>query len=156
MRIGPSATIVASVLGNNCVVGQGNQVRLSLLEDGVILPPATNIILWSCLGAGSLVNSQMRFSIVGEDCFIGAVTCITDRILDNSTPEKDTLFGGRQVKVKFRGRIVPSGYWILGAGIGNRTKTASGTIIYPGRELPPDSITHLQTDHSFPLVSIIK
>ncbi len=154
VRIGPSATIVASVLGNNCVVGQGNHVRLSVFEDGVILPPATNIILWSFLGRGSLVNSHMRFSVVGEDCFIGAFTCITDRILDNSPPEKDILFGGRQVKVKFRGSVIPSGYWILGAAIGNRTKTASGTILYPGRELPPDSLTHLQTGDSLPLILI--
>lgn len=154
VRIGPGATIVASVLGNNCVVGQGNHVRLSVFEDGVILPPATNIMLWSFLGRGSLVNSQMRFSVVGEDCFIGAVTCITDRILDNSPSEKDTLFGGRQVKVKFRGSVIPSGYWILGAAIGNRTKTASGTILYPGRELPPDSLIHLQTGDDLPLIPI--
>ncbi len=154
VRIGPGTTIVASVLGNNCVVGQGNQVRLSVFEDGVILPPATNIMLWSFLGRGSLVNSQMRFSVVGEDCFIGAFTCITDRILDHSPSEKDTLFGGRQVKVKFRGSVIPSGYWILGAGIGNRTKTGSGTIFYPGRELPPDSLTHLQTGDSLPLTLI--
>ncbi|NER52064.1 MAG: hypothetical protein F6J92_36575, partial [Symploca sp. SIO1A3] len=56
VRIEPGTTIVASVLGNNCLVGQGNQIRLSVLNDGVILPPATNIILWSFLGRGSLVN----------------------------------------------------------------------------------------------------
>lgn len=144
VSIDPGTTVVASVLGDNCVVGQGNQLRLSVLEDGVILPPSMNIMLWSFLGRGSIVNSQMRFSLVGEECFIGAVTCVTDRILDKAHTEKDVTFGGREVKVKYRGGVARSGYWILGAAFGNRCMASTGTVLYPGRELSPDVVTHLK------------
>jgi len=157
VTIEPGATVIASVLGDNCFVGQGNQVRLSVFEENVILPPTTNMILWSVLGRGSLINSQIRYSVVGEECFIGALTCVTDRILDNAVqPAKDITFGGRPVKVKYRDRVVSSGYWILGAAFGNRSMTASGTVVYPGRELPPDSLVHLKMGSDGSFLTVIR
>lgn len=156
VSVDPGVTIVASVLGDNCIVGQGNQLRLSVLEDGVILPPSMNIMLWSFLGRRSIINSQMRFSFVGEECFVGAATCVTDRILDRANTEKSGTSGGREVKVKFGDDIVRSGYEILGAAFGNRCMTCTGTVLYPGRELSPDTITRLGEGEDGALLALIR
>ncbi len=157
VKVEPGVTIAASIIGDNTAVGQGNQIRLSVIEKDVILPPSTNMMLWSFLGRRSLINSQMRFSVVGEDCFIGAATFVTDRILDGFRSKMDdTIFGDRQAKVRHRNDVVSSGYRILGAAFGNRSMTCSGTVLYPGRELPTDSVTRLQEEQLGGLLALIK
>ena len=157
-RIDPSATIIgptvigddvtieagacvsAAVIGNGCIIGQGAHIRLSALGDYTILPPGGgNLLLWSQTFGQSLINSPLRYSVIGRDCFVSAQVSVTDRILEDGEHSARVSFGGREVRVRTHSGLRPSGYWFLGVGIGTGCRIGSGLQFYPGRMLPAHS-----------------
>jgi hypothetical protein len=133
------ACISAAIIGPGCIVGQGAQIRLSVLGEFTILPPGANLVLWTvCLGR-SLINSPVRYSVIGNDCFLSAQVSITDRVLDDGPDSARYSFGGRQVRVRTATGLMPSGYWFLGAAIGCHSRVGAGLQFYPGRALPARS-----------------
>lgn len=87
----------------------------------------------------SIINTDIRFSIVGSHSFLGAGSHITDCILRNAD-EGEPKMNAPMVKVIVGKEIVNSGYYVLGPVIGNRVKIGSGVIVYPGRVIKSDSI----------------
>ncbi|BAW30488.1 hypothetical protein MTHERMMSTA1_04950 [Methanosarcina thermophila MST-A1] len=87
----------------------------------------------------SVINTDIRYSIVGNHSFLGAGSLITDCILKNAD-EGDPKINLHMVKVLAGKEIVNSGYYILGPAMGNRVKIGSGVIIYPGRVIKSGSI----------------
>ena len=87
----------------------------------------------------SIINTDIRFSIVGNNSFLGAGSIITDLILRNAD-ESDPRVNPAMVKVLVGKEIVNSGYYVLGPAIGNRVKIGSGVIVYPGRLIKSGSL----------------
>jgi hypothetical protein len=140
VTIEAGACVSASVIGNGCIIGQGAQIRLSVLGAQTILPPGGgNLLLWAQTFGQSLINSPLRYSVVGRDCFIAAQVSVTDRVLDDGPDSARVSFGGREVRVRTPTGLRPSGYWFLGAGIGPHCRVGSGLQFYPGRILPAHS-----------------
>lgn len=136
--IGPRACVVASVIGKDSVIEQGCHIRLSVIGERTTFPPPLGSALWSVVLDNALINSPLRFSVIGQEVFIGGGVWITDRVLKDESKDIDISYGGRSVCVLHQGRIVESGYWVLGAAVGNRCKLGSGVVVLPGRIIPPD------------------
>ena len=99
----------------------------------------------SCVMNDSIINTDIRFSIVGSYSFLGAGSIVTDCVLKNTDQGRNADQGEPKinfpmVKVLAGKEIINSGYYVLGPAIGNRVKIGSGVIIYPGRMIKPDSI----------------
>jgi len=61
----------------------------------------------------SIINTDIRFSIVENNSFLGAGLIITDLILRNDD-QSDTKLNSMMVKVLVGKGIVNSGYYVLG------------------------------------------
>lgn len=88
----------------------------------------------------SIINTDVRFSIVGNHSFLGGGSHITNLILRNDNEGGDTKMNSPMVKVFAGDELVNSGYYALGPAIGNRVKIESGAIVYPGRMIKSDSM----------------
>jgi acetyltransferase-like isoleucine patch superfamily enzyme len=132
------ACISASVIGRGAHIGQGCQLRLTIVGDRAVFPPPVSAANFSVVLEDALVNSPLRFSVAGKGCFIGAGVWITDRVFRDGEHASEVTYGGSTVRVRHGEHTEESGYWILGCAVGNRSRLASGTIVYPGRSVPPD------------------
>lgn len=133
------ACVSASVVGRGAHIGQGCQLRLTVVGDRAVFPPPVSAANFSVVLEDALVNSPLRFSVAGRGCFIGAGVWITDRVFRDSERASEVTYGGDTVRVRHGDRIEESGLWILGCAIGDRARIASGTMIYPGRSIAADS-----------------
>lgn len=88
----------------------------------------------------SIINTDVRFSIVGNRAFLGSGSHITDCILRNDYEGGVPKMNLPMVKVFAGDELVNSGYYVLGPAIGNRVKIGSGAIVYPGRMIKSDSV----------------
>jgi UDP-N-acetylglucosamine diphosphorylase / glucose-1-phosphate thymidylyltransferase / UDP-N-acetylgalactosamine diphosphorylase / glucosamine-1-phosphate N-acetyltransferase / galactosamine-1-phosphate N-acetyltransferase len=136
--IGPNVTIVAAHIGDYAVLEPGCTVWFGVLGARSSLLANRNIVM-SCIMSDSIINTDIRYSIVGSHSFLGAGSHITDCILKNAE-EGEPKMNLPMVKVLVGKEIVNSGYYVLGPAIGNRVKIGSGVIIYPGRMIKSDSI----------------
>jgi acetyltransferase-like isoleucine patch superfamily enzyme len=136
--IGPNVTVAAGYIGDHAVLEPSCTVWFGILGARSSLLANRNIIM-SCVMNDSIINSDIRFSIVGSHSFLGAGSHITDCILRNAD-EGDPKMNAPMVKVLIGKEIVNSGYYILGPAIGNRVKIGSGVIIYPGRVIKSGSL----------------
>jgi UDP-N-acetylglucosamine diphosphorylase / glucose-1-phosphate thymidylyltransferase / UDP-N-acetylgalactosamine diphosphorylase / glucosamine-1-phosphate N-acetyltransferase / galactosamine-1-phosphate N-acetyltransferase len=136
--IGPNVTIAAAHIGDHAVLEPSCTVWFGVLGAKSSLLANKNIIM-SCVMSDSIINTDIRFSIVGSHSFLGAGSHITDCILRNAD-EGEPKMNAPMVKVIVGKEIVNSGYYVLGPAIGNRVKIGSGVIVYPGRVIKSDSI----------------
>jgi len=113
------------------------QSGLECWEHEAVCLPIENLVM-SCVMNDSIINTDIRFSIVGNNSFLGAGSIITDLILRND--ESDLKANLKMVKVLVGEEIVDSGYYVLGPAIGNRVKIGSGVIVYPGRLIKSGSL----------------
>jgi carbonic anhydrase/acetyltransferase-like protein (isoleucine patch superfamily) len=141
--IGPNVTIEAAHIGDNAVLEPGCTVWFGVLGARSSLLANRNMVM-SCVMSDSIVNTDLRFSIVGSNSFLGAGSHITDCILRNANEDElkmnDPKIDSPMVKVLAGEEIIDSGYYVLGPAIGNRVKIGSGMIIYPGRMIKSDSL----------------
>lgn len=136
--IGPNVTIAAGHIGDHAVLEPGCTVWFGVLGARSSLLANRNLIM-SCVMSDSIINTDLRYSIVGNHSFLGGGSHITDCILRNAD-EGDPKLNSPMVKVLAGKEIVNSGYYILGPAIGNRVKIGAGVIVYPGRVIKSDSI----------------
>lgn len=136
--IGPNVTIASGCIGDQAVLEPNSIVWLGVLGARSSLLTNRNIVM-SCVMSNSIINADIRFSIVGNHSFLGAGSHITDCILRNDE-ESEQKMNSQMVRVLAGDKLVNSGYYILGPAIGNRVKIGSGTIIYPGRMIESDSL----------------
>jgi NDP-sugar pyrophosphorylase family protein len=141
--IGPNVTIEAAHIGDNAVLEPGCTIWFGVLGARSCLLANRSMVM-SCVMSDSIVNTDLRFSIVGNNSFLGAGSHITDCILRNANQEElktnDPKMDSPMVKVLAGEEIIDSGYYVLGPAIGNRVKIGSGIIIYPGRMIKSDSL----------------
>ena len=141
--IGPNVTIEAAHIGDNAVLEPGCTIWFGVLGARSSLLANRSMVM-SCVMSDSIVNTDLRFSIVGNNSFLGAGSHITDCILRNANQEElktnDPKMDSPMVKVLAGEEIIDSGYYVLGPAIGNRVKIGSGIIIYPGRMIKSDSL----------------
>jgi len=141
--IGPNVTIEAAYIGDNAVLEPGCTIWFGVLGARSSLLANRSMVM-SCVMSDSIVNTDLRFSIVGNNSFLGAGSHITDCILRNANEDElktnDPKMDSPMVKVLAGEEIIDSGYYVLGPAIGNRVKIGSGIIIYPGRMIKSDSL----------------
>lgn len=136
--IGPNVTIMAGHIGDHAVLEPSCTIWFGVLGARTSLLANRNLVM-SCVMNDSVINTDIRFSIIGNNSFLGAGSIITDLILRN-TDENDPRVTSEMVKVLAGEEIVNSGYYVLGPAIGNRVKIGSGVIIYPGRMIKSGSL----------------
>jgi NDP-sugar pyrophosphorylase family protein len=94
------------VLESSCTIWFGVMgTRSSLL--------ANRNLIMSYVMNNSIINTDIRFSIVENNSFLGAGSIITDLILRNAD-QSDTKLNSMMVKVLVGKGIVNSGYYVLG------------------------------------------
>jgi acetyltransferase-like isoleucine patch superfamily enzyme len=155
-QIDPTATIIGpTTIGDGVVIGPNVTIMAGHIGDHAVLEPSCTIwfgvlgarssllanksLVMSCVMNDSIINTDIRFSIVGNNSFLGAGSIITDLILKNAD-ESDFRANLTMVKVLVGEEIVNSGYYVLGPAIGNRVKIGSGVIVYPGRMIKSGSL----------------
>lgn len=107
--IGPNCFIRGgSVIEDNCRIGQGVEVKNSLIGKGTFASHLTYI----------------GDSIIGENCNFGAGTIVANLRHDNETVK--TIVGKELIDTKMKK---------LGTIMGDNVKTGINTIIYPGRKI---------------------
>ena len=141
--IGPNVTIEAAHIGDNAVLEPGCTIWFGVLGARSSLLANRSMVM-SCVMSDSIINTDLRFSIVGSNSFLGAGSHITDCILRNANEEEhktnDPKMDSPMVKVLAGEEVIDSGYYVLGPAIGNRVKIGSGIIIYPGRMIKSNSL----------------
>jgi len=136
--IGPNVTIMAGHIGDHSVLEPSCTIWFGVLGARSSLLANRNLIM-SCVMNDSIINTDIRYSIVGNNSFLGAGSIITDLILRNAD-DSDIKVNPTMVKVLIGEEIVSSGYYVLGPAIGNRVKIGSGVIVYPGRLIKSGSL----------------
>jgi acetyltransferase-like isoleucine patch superfamily enzyme len=136
--IGPNVTIVAGHIGDHAVLEPSSTIWFGALGARSSLLANRNLVM-SCVMNDSIINTDLRFSIVGNNSFLGAGSIITDMILRNADGS-DPKVNPTMVKVLVGKEIVNSGYYVLGPAIGNRVTIGSGVIVYPGRLIKSGSL----------------
>jgi len=122
-------------MGKNSKVGTGSLVRHSMMGD------ETNIG-FNCEIARSFFAGSTRVahldvvldSIIGHDCWLGGFVGTTNVLLDKQT-----------IRYKLDDVLVSTGLDQFGAVIGYGCSIGAGTIILPGRFVPPKSIVQAGT-----------
>lgn len=128
VTIEDGAIISGAYIGKFSRIGQGCIVRNSILFDSISLPLGTHILM-SVIGDGSLINSPIRFSVIGSNVFVGGGVLMTDVLLfqgQKSYNEKCLIETSNGT------RFVNSGASVLGCALGDNVKIASGVILKPG------------------------
>jgi acetyltransferase-like isoleucine patch superfamily enzyme len=155
-QIDPTATIIGpTTIGDGVFIGPNVTIMAGHISDHAVLEPSCTIwfgalgarssllanrnLVMSCVMNDSIINTDIRFSIIGNNSFLGAGSIITDLILRNAD-ESDPKVNPTMVKVLVGKEIVNSGYYVLGPAIGNRVKIGSGVIVYPGRLIKSGSL----------------
>jgi NDP-sugar pyrophosphorylase family protein len=136
--IGPNVTIAAAHIGDHAVLEPSGTIWFGVLGARSSLLANRNIVM-SCVMSDSIINTDIRYSIVGSHSFLGAGSLITDCILRNADKGEPKM-NFPMVKVLAGKEIIDSGYYVLGPAIGNRVKIGSGIIICPGRMIKSDSL----------------
>lgn len=131
--IGPGSVIAASLIGDRVFIGQGCHIRNSVIGNRCTLPFRTSVLM-SCLMDNVILNSTLRFSIIGRNSFIGDGVWFTDRNL-RGREVIDRRLGGEMISLIHRGKLEKTGYFLLGSAVGHNVKIATGHIIYPGRTI---------------------
>ncbi len=154
----------AIVRGHVLALGEG-----SVIEAGAIVHESCRLIVGanSVVRAGSLLRDEV---VVGDDCLIGSHCDVTRSIilgpgtaLGHSIVFNDSIAGagvllsafigtanthltkGKEISIRTRNGLVPTGRTYLGAllgdgvRIGSNTALSPGTIVRPGLELPAAS-----------------
>ena len=137
--IGPNVTIAAGFIGDHAILEPNSLVWFGVLGARSSLLANRNIVM-SCVMNDSIINTDVRFSIVGNHSFLGSGSHITDCILRNADEGGIPKMNSPMVKVFAGDELVNSGYYVLGPAIGNRVKIGSGAIVYPGRMIKSNSV----------------
>jgi len=113
--IGPNCWLrPGTTLGNRCRVGQGSELKNSVLMDGAAAPH----------------QNYVGDSVVGEKTNLGCGT-VTANVRND----------GGNVKSMVKGKLIDTGRRKLGAIIGDHVHTGIHTAIYPGRKIWPHAAT---------------
>lgn len=142
--IGPGSVIAASLIGNNVFIGQGCHIRNSIIGNNCTLPFRTSALM-SCVMNNVILNSTVRFCVIGRNSFIGDGVWFTDRNLLGREIINKRL-GGEMISTMHQGKLEKTGYFLLGSAVGYNVRISTGHIIYPGRIIKSDASLILSSD----------
>lgn len=135
VTIEAGAIVAGSIVGDYSRIGQGCIVRNSILSEGVSLPMGV-IILMSVINAGCVINSQLRFSVIDTDVFVGGNVSITDMVLGAN--QQDYHYK-RKITIREEGTQRKSMAAVLGCAIGKNSRIASNVLLRPGETIEPNT-----------------
>lgn len=113
-------------IGKNCIIGTSSLIRpYSSIEDECVIGGGSevknsSIFKKTAIGHHSFVGD----SVIGSNCLIGAHFITANYRLD-----------GKNVEMYLKGKKKDTGRKHFGCVIGDDTKIACGTIVYPGRKI---------------------
>jgi bifunctional UDP-N-acetylglucosamine pyrophosphorylase/glucosamine-1-phosphate N-acetyltransferase len=120
-------------IGKNCVIGPNCYIHNNCaIEDGVKIGQSVEIKN-SIIGKNSKIQhlSYIGDSIIGENCNVGAGTITANLRHD-----------GEDVKTLIKGNLITTGRRKFGTILGDNVRLGINTMIYPGRKIWPNMITH--------------
>lgn len=117
-------------IGKNCIIGPGAYIRTGsvIMDNCHVSGEVVDSVIMNSVTAKH--NCYIGYSVIGENCNIGAGTITTDYRHDKK--DHETVICDKKVNTKRKK---------LGTFIGNNVMTGVGTIIYPGRKIWPDGVT---------------
>ncbi len=147
----PSASVSASILGDNVQIGANATVRNSIVGDGAIIEDHA-VLLNTVVGQDCLIttnsflvsdviypeatvgNFKLQVSLVGRGAYLNVWASFVD-----------AKFVGH-VRVNKGGALVSSERAFVGSVVGHRAKVAAKVLIQPGREIPNDAVVVMRPD----------
>ncbi len=125
-------------LGKNTKIGTGSLVRHSMMGDDTVIGFNCEIARSFFMGNSRIAHLDVILdSILGQDCWLGGYVGTTNVLLNKET-----------IRYKLDGLLVSTGLDQLGSVIGHNCSIGAGTIILPGRFIPPNSIIQAGTVYS--------
>lgn len=116
-------------LGKNTKIGTGSLVRHSMMGDNITIGFNCEIARSFFMGNSRIAHLDVILdSIIGQDCWLGGYVGTTNVLLNKET-----------IRYKLDGVLVSTGLDQLGSIIGHNCSIGAGTIILPGRFVPPCS-----------------
>jgi bifunctional UDP-N-acetylglucosamine pyrophosphorylase/glucosamine-1-phosphate N-acetyltransferase len=119
-------------IGKNCTIGPNCFIRSgSVIEDGCRIGQGVEVKN-SLIGKGTFVShlTYIGDSIIGENCNFGAGTIVANLRHDHET-----------IKVMGKEGLIDTKMAKLGTIMGDNVKTGINTIIYPGRKIGTNKST---------------
>lgn len=135
VTIEPGAIISGSIVGNNSRIGQASIVRNSILAEGVSLPIAV-VVFMSVINSGCVVNSNIRFSVLDKNVFIGGNVIISDMLLSSN---QNSYRDKRTIIINEVERKTDSNAVLLGCAIGDNARIGANVFLKPGASIMPNS-----------------
>lgn len=127
-------------LGKNTKIGTGTLARHSMMGDDTVIGFNCEIARSFFMGNSRIAHLDVILdSILGQDCWLGGYVGTTNVLLNKET-----------IRYKLDGLLVSTGLDQLGSIIGYNSSVGAGTIILPGRFIPPHSTIQAGTVYSKP------
>ena len=131
VTIDAGAVIENCIIGNNVNVGQGCQLMLSVVGDGVFLPFRSAMFMTTFMDNSMVAqNTCLQMCVIGRNTFLGAGSTFTDF---NIVPTPLKAIAGHG-KLDFANRPV------LGGCVGHNCRIGAGMIIFPARTIESDVV----------------
>ena len=116
-------------LGKNTKIGTGSLVRHDMMGEDVVIGFNCEIARSFFMGNSRIAHLDVILdSVIGQDCWLGGYVGTTNVLLNKEV-----------IRYKLDGLLVSTGLDQLGSVIGHNCAIGAGTIILPGRFVPPNS-----------------
>lgn len=116
-------------IGKNTKIGTSSLVRHSMMGDHTNIGFNCEIARSFFMGKTRIAHLDVILdSIIGQDCWLGGLVGTTNVLLNEQT-----------IRYKIGDRLVSTGLGNFGSVIGHNCAIGAGTIILPGRFVPPNS-----------------
>jgi acetyltransferase-like isoleucine patch superfamily enzyme len=150
-RIHPTASIEASIIGDNVVVGARASVRSSVLGDNVVVGDHASVIsstlgndvvvtprtfvVWSAAYPSAVIsNYKLQVSLIGKGASLSTWAGFIDAKLQGT------------VDVMHDGRLQSTGRSFLGSCLGHGAHVGAKVLLLPGREVPNGTFIAMRDD----------
>lgn len=122
-------------IGKNSKIGTSSLVRHSMMGDGTVIGFNCEIARSFFMGNTRIAHLDVILdSIIGQDCWLGGFVGTTNVLLNKET-----------IRYKLDDVLVSTALDQLGSVIGYNCAIGAGTIILPGRFVPPNSVVQAGT-----------
>jgi len=116
-------------IGRNAKIGTSSLVRHSMMGDDTVIGFNCEIARSFFMGNTRIAHLDVILdSIIGQDCWLGGFVGTTNVLLNKET-----------IRYKLDDVLVSTGLDQFGSVIGRGSSIGAGTIILPGRFVPPNS-----------------
>jgi carbonic anhydrase/acetyltransferase-like protein (isoleucine patch superfamily) len=138
VTVGPYARVMFSRVGNGATVAAGADVEFTTLGEGSHVS-AHSLVRFSVLYPGAVVSPFLQLAVLGRDAVIAGASM------------RD-LNVQQAIRVELDGQLYSTGQRFLGSAVGHRAHIGTGVALATGRSVPNDYV--VVTDPEYVLADI--